>query len=108
MVVVIVSVRGDWGVVTFAVTYGIGFGGIAYRYRRKVKMFFQRRGLDNYCGLLLLAIIVTITEETITFTGKNDGETKYLVGVILPFILTIPVAVVLFIVLSVFNISVSP
>jgi hypothetical protein len=51
------------GVVTFGLTFGLVFGGVAYRYRSKVKPFFQRLGLFNYKGFLLFSIIITIIEE---------------------------------------------
>ena len=39
-----------------------------------------------------------ITDDHLT--GKRTGKAKYVIGVVLPFVLTIPVALVLFYVLS--------
>lgn len=64
IVVAIFCIAGEWSVVYFGVTYGLGFGGIAYKLRKKVRPFFQRMGLDNYGGFLLLTMGITITEET--------------------------------------------
>jgi hypothetical protein len=63
-VLTILSIAREWSVVAFGFTYGLIFGGFEYRYRHKVLPFFQKIGLDNYLGFLLLASIVTVTEET--------------------------------------------
>ncbi len=199
-VMVILCIAGEWSVVVFGVTYGLGFGGIAYRYRRKVRPFFERVRLNNYMGFLLLTVGITVTEEVycyalgnqiahpvlwidlilvtvtwfvwfstwyfflsrryyfeekealmvaafsgvfyeflgtgevlrnpfgvilavplavvvyaalfvlpmqlIQFTGECTSRTKYMVGVVLPFLLTLPVALILYIVLSVVGVLV--
>ena len=199
LVMVILCIAGEWSVVAFGVTYGLGFGGIAYRLRKKVRPFFQKINLDNYGGFLLLTVVVTITEEIycyllgnqiahpvlwvdlimvtvmwsvwfgvwyfflskryifeekealmtagftgvfyeyvgtgavltnpfgflvaiplavvvyaaifvwpsqlLTYTGKETNKTKYVVGVVLPFVLTIPAALVLYFIFSVFGIQ---
>ena len=200
LVMVILCIAGEWSVVGFGVTYGLGLGGIAYKYRRKVRPFFERVRLNNYRGFLLLTVGITITEEVycwalgnqiahpvlwvdlilvtvmwsvwfstwyfflskryyfeekealmvaafsgvfyeylgtgevlrnpfgvilavplavvvyaalfvlpmqlIQFTGEYTGRTKYVVGVVLPFLLTLPVALILYIVLSVVGVLV--
>lgn len=197
-VIAILSIAGAWPVAVFGATYGLLFGGFAYRHRKRVRPFFQRIGLDSYPGFLLLSIVITVTEETycfvlgnetahpvlwidlvlvtgmwtawfgtwyfylsrkyaytekealmtaaftgllyefvgtgeilanplgifiaaplavivyaaifvlpmqlIDFTGKNESRLKYPVGVILPFILTVPVAIALYIIFSIFQI----
>jgi hypothetical protein len=197
-IMIIFVIAREWVVFTFGTTYGLIFGGLAYRYRSKVRPFFKRIGLDNYRGFLILAIIVSVTEETyvyilggdiahpvlwidlvlvtgmwtvwfgtwyfylskkyafsekealmtagfigvfyeyigtgkiienplliisftplaviiyaaifmlpmqlINFTGENESKMKYPVSVILPFILTIPVAIALYIIFSIFQI----
>lgn len=199
LVMVILCIAREWSVVAFGVTYGLGFGGIAYTLRKKVRPFFQRINLDNYGGFLLLTVVVTITEETycyllgnqiahpvlwvdlimvtvmwsvwfgvwyfflskryifeekealmtagftgvfyeyvgtgavltnpfgfllaiplavvvyaaifvwpsqlLTYTGERTDKTKYVVGVVLPFVLTIPAALVLYLIFSVFGIQ---
>ena len=62
----------EWSVVAFGVTYGLGFGGIAYRYRRKVKLFFERMNLDNYVGFFLLAVVVSASEEVYCYLLGNE------------------------------------
>jgi len=195
LVIAVFSVAGEWSLVAFEITYGLIFGGIAYKFRSKLRPFFRKLGLDNYFGFLLLCIFVTVTVEVycyalgnmiaypilwidlilvtilwtvwfgtwyfflskkyafsekealmtagftgilfeyigtgaiindpfgfllatplaviiyaaifilpmqlIDFTGKNESKVKYLVGIVLPFILTIPVAVLSYIVLSI-------
>jgi hypothetical protein len=193
-VMVLFCIAREWSVAAFGITYGLGFGGIAYKYRRKVQPLFEKCNLFNYYGFLLLTAIITVTEEVycyilgnqiahpvlwadlvlvysmwsvwfgcwyffiarhyffeekealmtagftgvfyefvgtgailenvfgiviavplavvvyaalfvwplqlIPFTGKRTGNTKYVIGVVLPFLLTIPVALVLYGVLS--------
>lgn len=197
-VMIILSIAGEWSVVVFGVTYGLVFGGVAYKNRKKVKSFFEKVGLDNYKGFLFLTVIITVTEEVycyvlgnqiahpvlwvdlilvtvmwsvwfgtwyfflskryyfeerealmvaaftgvfyefvgtgaflenpfgvvlavplavivyaalfvlpmqlIPFTGENASKTKYVVGVVLPFVLTLPVALVLYLVFSIIGI----
>jgi hypothetical protein len=193
LVMAILSIAREWSVVIFGMTYGLGFGGIAYRYRKSVKKIFDMHA-NNYLGFLLLCIVITVSEEVycyllgnqiahpvlavdlflvctmwtvwfgtwyfyisrryifeekealltagvtgvfyeyvgtgtilenpvgiilaiplavvvyaaifvlplqlITFTGKKTGKTKYIVGSVLPFVLTIPVAVLIYVVLT--------
>lgn len=197
-VTIILCIAKEWSVVAFGLTYGLGFGGIAYTYRRRVQPFFKKVHLDNYYGFLVLTVIITVTEEVycyilgnqiahpvlwvdlllvtvmwsvwfgvwyfflatryyfeekealmtagftgvfyefvgtgailenpfgiviavplavvvyaaifvlplqlIRFTGKRTGKAKYVVGVVLPFVLTIPVALVLYGVLAGFGV----
>ncbi|MBU7018929.1 MAG: hypothetical protein HXS44_15580 [Theionarchaea archaeon] len=194
VVVVLLCIAGEWSVVAFGITYGLGFGGVSYNYRKEVKSFFEKVHLNNFKGFLLTAVAVTITEEVycyalgnqianpvlwvdlilvtvmwlvwfstwyfflsrkytfeekeallvagstgilyefvgtgeilrnpfgiflgvplavviyaaifvlpmqmIPFTGENTGKMKWAAGVLLPFMLTIPVALVLYLVLS--------
>ena len=198
VVIIIFCIAGEWSVAVFGVTYGLGFGGITYKYRRRIKPFLKNVHLDNFGGFLFIAVTVTITEEVycyalgnqiahpvlwvdlilvtvvwlvwfstwyfwlskwysfeekevllvagstgifyefvgtgeifrnplgiflaaplavvvyaaifvlpmqvITFTGKNTRRMKWVVGGVLPFALTIPVALVLYLVLSLFGI----
>lgn len=193
-VIVILCIAREWSVVAFGVTYGLGFGGIAYTLRKRVQPFFEKVNLDNYKGVLLLTVGITVTEEVycyllgnqiahpvlwvdlvvvtvtwvtwvstwyfflskrysfeekealmvaaftgvfyeyvgtgailenpfqvvfaiplavvvyaalfvwplqlISITGRYTGNLKYVVGVVLPFVLTIPVAVVLYLILA--------
>ncbi|MBW6518488.1 MAG: hypothetical protein K0A89_08315 [ANME-2 cluster archaeon] len=50
---------------------GLIFGGLAYRFRHLVVPYFERIGLYNYKGFLLLSIIVTVTEETYCYLLGN-------------------------------------
>jgi hypothetical protein len=198
VVMVIFCLAGEWSVVVFGVTYGLGFGAIAFKYRKKVRPFFQKVRLNTYVGFLLLTGVITVTEEVycyllgneiahpvlwvdlilvtvmwwvwfstwyfflskryyfeekeallvagstgvfyefvgtgavlenpfgialavplavviyaalfvlpmqlISFTGTRTGKTKYIVGAILPFFLTIPVALIMYIILSVLGV----
>lgn len=197
----ILAFAGEWTVVAFGATYGLVFGGFAYKYRNKVRPFFRQMGLDNYAGFLVLSVFITVTEETycyllgcqtahpalmidlalvtamwsawfgtwyfylskkyaysekealmtagfvgvfyeyigkgeiftnplgllmaipmavvvyaaifvlpmqlIDFTGRDESKWKYPVSVILPYILTIPVAVALFVIFSILGIPLS-
>lgn len=190
-VMFIFIIAAEKNIAAFGLTYGLLFGGLAYRFRCNINPFFKRMGLYNYRGFLLLSIIITATEEwycyslgnrlaypvlwidlivvgalwtvwfgtwffylskkylfsekealmtaastgvlyefigtgyvlqnpmgivlaiplavvvyaaifvlpmqLIAFTGKNDSRLKYPVGIILPFILTVPAAVLVFI-----------
>ncbi|MDF1558137.1 MAG: hypothetical protein P1P80_08165 [ANME-2 cluster archaeon] len=71
LVIVVLSIAREWGVVAFGVTYGLVFGGLAYRFRDKVGPVFKRLGLYNYKGFLLLCVIVTVTEETYCYILGN-------------------------------------
>ncbi|MBU7012151.1 MAG: hypothetical protein HXS46_15810 [Theionarchaea archaeon] len=72
VVMVILGVAGEWSVVAFGVTFGLVYGGVAYRYRKKVKPFFEKINLDNYAGFLLLAVIVTVGEEVYCYILGNQ------------------------------------
>ena len=71
IVILIFSMAGEWGVATFGITYGLVFGGFAYRFRKKVREFFSRIGLFNYKGFLFLSIVISITEETYCYLLGN-------------------------------------
>ena len=189
----------EWSVVVFVATYGFIFGGIAFRFRSKIRPLFQAIRLHNYWGFLLLAVAVSVTEEIycwvlgnnmaheilwvdlvmvtaiwsvwfstwyfflskrflftekealmvagaigilyeyvgtgdvfgnpllilasplaiviyatifvlpmqlITFTGTDDRNRKYPIGIVLPFVLSLPVLLILFVVFSIAGISV--
>lgn len=72
MVMAILGVAGEWSVVTFGVTFGLIYGGVAYRYRKMVKPFCEKINLGNYAGFLLLAVIVTISEEVYCYILGNQ------------------------------------
>jgi hypothetical protein len=63
-VMLILAIAREFVVVIFGVSYGLGFGYLAYRFRHKVRPLFKRFGMDNYWGFILLAMIITVTEET--------------------------------------------
>ncbi|MBO8181188.1 MAG: hypothetical protein H0Z28_00160 [Archaeoglobus sp.] len=68
---IILFIAGEWRVVAFAVTYGIGYGGILFRYRETIRRFFLNKGIRNYRSFLLLAIAVTMVEETYCYILGN-------------------------------------
>jgi len=201
-VLALLALAREWPVVVFGLTYGAVYGGIAYRYRTGVRPLFQKMGLDNYAGFVLLCVLVTVTEETycyalgcetahpvlwidlvlvtvmwsawfgtwyfylskkyaftegealmtagftgvlyesmgkgeilanplglliaiplavvvyaavfvlpmqlVDFTGRQESRWKYPVSILLPYILTIPVAVALFVIFSILGIPLSP
>jgi len=51
-------------VVAFGTSFGLLFGGLAWRYRGSVRPVFARLGLDNFAGFLLLSVLVSAAEET--------------------------------------------
>ncbi|MDF1532199.1 MAG: hypothetical protein P1P72_07785, partial [ANME-2 cluster archaeon] len=77
LVILALSIARKWGVVAFGVTYGLLFGGLAYRFRHLVVPYFERIGLYNYKGFLLLSIIVTVTEETYCYLLEKKLHTRF-------------------------------
>jgi len=61
--VAIMAFVGAWPLVAYVITYAVVFGGLAWKYRDRVRPLFKRLKLDNFKGYMLLAVIVTITEE---------------------------------------------
>jgi hypothetical protein len=61
-----------WNLVAFILTYGFVFGGIAYRYRGRVRPAFKRVGLDNYKGFVLLSVAMSVMEEVWCFLAGCD------------------------------------
>ena len=72
IVMVIFALAKEWSVVAFGMTYGLGFGGIAYSLRGKVGRFFAKRGLRTYYGFLLLAVSITVSEEVYCYALGNQ------------------------------------
>lgn len=72
IVMVIFLIAREWSVAAFGITYGLVFGGVAYRYRHRVRPIFSRAGLDNYTGFLMLSLIITVTEETYCYLLGNN------------------------------------
>ncbi|MCL7416109.1 MAG: hypothetical protein M8349_08660, partial [ANME-2 cluster archaeon] len=48
-------------------------------------------------GVVVYAAIFVLPMQLIEFNGTNNSKTKYPVGIVLPFILTIPAAVIIFV-----------
>ncbi|MCL7475236.1 MAG: hypothetical protein M8352_04255 [ANME-2 cluster archaeon] len=48
-------------------------------------------------GVVVYAAIFVLPMQLIQFTGTNNSRVKYPAGIILPFILTIPAAVVIYV-----------
>lgn len=71
LVMAILGIAGEWSVVLFGVTYGLGFGGIAYKYRKSVKKIFNTY-TNNYFGFLLVCIAITIFEEVYCYVLGNQ------------------------------------
>lgn len=70
-VISIMAIAGETGVVLFGLTYGLVFGGIAYRFRHSVSQVFKQAGLFNFKGFLLLSVFISITEETYCYLLGN-------------------------------------
>jgi hypothetical protein len=71
LVILLLSIAREWRVVSFGVTYGLVFGGLAYHFRHLVVPFFERMGLYHYKGFLLLSVIVSVTEEIYCYVPGN-------------------------------------
>jgi hypothetical protein len=71
-VMAVLGIAGEWSVVAFGVTYGLGVGGVAYRYRRWVRPLFEKVALANYKGFFLLTVSITVTEEVYCYVLGNQ------------------------------------
>jgi hypothetical protein len=70
-VVCVLAAAGEWSVVVFAVTYGLGFGGICYVLRKRVRKLFVNLHLKNYGGFLAITVLVTVGEEVYCYALGN-------------------------------------
>jgi hypothetical protein len=50
--------------------------------------------------VVIYAALFVLPLQLVQFTGENTSWTKYVVGIVFPYVLTIPVAVVLYAVLA--------
>ena len=57
-------------------------------------------------AVVIYAALFVLPMQLIQFTGECTSKMKYVVGVSLPFLLTLPVALILYILLSVVGVSV--
>jgi hypothetical protein len=63
-VIAIFLLSGGWSVPAFGLSFGLLFGGVAWRYRGRVRPFMARLHLDNFAGFVMLAVSVSAVEET--------------------------------------------
>jgi hypothetical protein len=70
-VVCILAVAGEWSVVVFAATYGLGFGGVCYMLRKRVRKLFVNLHLKNYGGFLVVTVLITVGEEVYCYALGN-------------------------------------
>lgn len=67
----ILATAKEWSVVLFAVTYGLGFGGICYVLRKRVRKRLMDLHLKNYGGFLVTTVLITVGEETYCYALGN-------------------------------------
>jgi len=63
IVIAIFLLAASWSIVSFALSFGAIFGGLAWRYRKSVRPFMARLRLDNFAGFLILGIGISALEE---------------------------------------------
>jgi hypothetical protein len=62
---------GGLGMGGFVLSFGLLFGGLAWKYRRSVRPLMARVRLDNLAGFVLLALVVPALEETLCWGLGN-------------------------------------
>ena len=74
-----------------------GFSGIMYELVGTLKIFDINAVLFiTPISILVYATVAIIPMQLIDFTGQKDSKAKYLISVVLPFLITIPVALILY------------
>lgn len=78
-----------------------GFTGVLYEFVGTKAFIANPFGifLAAPLAVVVYAALFVLPLQLITFTGKKVGNTKYVVGAVLPFVLTLPAAVGLYIIL---------
>lgn len=69
--VLVLAAAGEWSVVLFATTYGLGFGGICYVLRKRVRTLLIDLHFQNYAGVLIITVLVTVGEEIYCYVLGN-------------------------------------
>lgn len=61
----------DYGNVIFSLSYGIGYGGLIYLQRARIRGFFSSVKTGRYAVFIFLAIIVSVSEEVYVYSLGN-------------------------------------
>ncbi len=70
-VVVIFAIAHNWALVSFALIFGLGFGGLFWAARSRIRPVFEKLGMANFAGFALLAIGVSTFEEVLCWALGN-------------------------------------
>lgn len=86
--------------------FAAGLSGIMYEYAGKPEFLANPTGILIVAPLAIViyATLFIIPMQAIDFTGKEDGWTKYIAAMLLPFIISLPIAILDLLVLAVFKI----
>jgi hypothetical protein len=71
IVVAIFALARNWALVSFALLFGLGFGGAAWMLRSRVQPAFRRLGLANFGGFALMAVAISSAEEILCWALGN-------------------------------------
>jgi hypothetical protein len=63
----ILAVIHDVPSVVFTLVFGFGFGGVAYRFRDRIRPAFHRARLDGFLGFSLLVVGISVGEELLVY-----------------------------------------
>lgn len=70
-VVVIFAIARNWAMVSFALVFGLGFGGLFWAVRSGIRPAFEKLGLANFAGFALLAVAISTFEEVLCWALGN-------------------------------------
>jgi hypothetical protein len=70
-VVAIFTVARNWALVWFALVFGLGFGGLFWAIRSRIRPAFEKLGLANFAGFALLSVAISTFEEVLCWALGN-------------------------------------
>lgn len=67
----ILFLENAWGILAYAVSFGVFYGGIVYLLRKRVREFFSRLVRGRFPVFLALALVVSVLEELYVYWLGN-------------------------------------